>query len=92
MRVGFSSGNLMSCQPLSFGSGANPKEKPDTNQKPLPETESEKQLKILQNKYNMLSKKYDLALRLAAASTNFSAAEYNNMVKSVNASKHYAAN
>ena len=46
MRVGFSSGNLMSCQPLSFGSGANPKEKPDTNQKPLPELDSKNNQKF----------------------------------------------
>ena len=91
MRVGFSTSKVMSCQPLSFGSGDNPKVKPAATEKPS-ETETEKQLKILQNKYNLLSQKYDIALRLAAASTNFSAAEYNNMIKNQNASKSYAIN
>ena len=57
MRVGFSSGNLMSCQPLSFGSGANPKEKPDTNQKPLPELDSKNNQKFFRTKNTWLTKK-----------------------------------
>ena len=92
MRVGFSTSNVMSCQPLSFGSGDNPKVKPQTAEKPSPESDAEKQLKILQGKYDLLSKKYDIALRLAAASTNFFAVQYNNMMKNHNASKTYSAN
>lgn len=88
MRVGFSTSKVMSCQPLSFG-GDNPKVKPETQQTPCPDCDCEKQLKILQNKYDLLSRKYDIALRLAAASTNFSAAEYNNVMKTQNASNLY---
>ena len=91
MRVGFSTSKVMSCQPLSFGSGDNPKVKPETVENPIPEADCEKQLKILQNKYDLLSRKYDIALRLAAASTNFSAAEYNNITKTQNASSLYAS-
>lgn len=91
MRVGFSTSKVMSCQPLSFGSGDNPKVKPQTAENPCPECDCEKQLKILQSKYDLLSKKYDIALRLAAASTNFSAAEYNNAIKAQNASGLYAS-
>ena len=92
MRVGFSTSNVMSCQPLSFGSGDNPKVKPQATEKPSPESDAEKQLKILQNKYDILSRKFDFALRFAAASTNFSAVQYNDMVKANNAAKLYAAN
>lgn len=90
MRVGLTTNKTMSCQPLSFGSGDNPKVHPHTAPKESSH-DCEKQLKHLQKKYDLLSKKYDVALRLAAASTNFSASQYNNSIKSQNASNGYSS-